>query len=155
MRLREAPRCDAPQAPSLLAVTPFVRLGRYLPESSRLPLRASIVGVPRRDSKRNPPALRARRGAFLHFSVALTNVSRRRFRFKSCPVYVEQLSRGVELYVLNCRPMGVLRPRARAIFVMALRVPKNTRLGPTGLFWELAPRTYLPPTAVARVAVTG
>jgi hypothetical protein len=135
-------------------VTPFVRLGRYLPETSRLPLRASIVGVPSRDSKRKPPALRARRGALFHFSVALTNVSPRPFRFRSCPIYAEQLAGKAELYVLNCRPMPTLRPGARAIFAMAIRVPRNARLGPTGLFWELAPRTSLPPTTDARVAVT-
>ncbi len=100
-----------------------------------------------------PPALRARRGVVLHFSVALTNVSRRSFRFRSCPIYLEQLSGKPELYVLNCRPMPMLRPGARAVFAMVLRVPRTARVGTNGLLWELAPRTYLPPTVGARVAV--
>jgi hypothetical protein len=154
LRLRRAARCDAAGEPSSLAVTPFVRLGRYLPPSSRLPLRASIVGVPKNDSKRRPAALRARRGGLLHFSIALTNVSRREFRFRSCPIYVEQLSGKLELYVLNCRPMPALRPGAQAIFAMVIRVPRQARIGTNGLFWELAPRTYLPPTVGARVAVS-
>jgi hypothetical protein len=101
--------------------------------------------------------LRARRGGVLRYAVALTNVSARTFRFRSCPIYLQQLSPGTrrpERHVLNCRPVGVLRPRARAIFAMVLRVPVAAPLGANGLFWELAPRTYLPPSADARVLVT-
>jgi Protein of unknown function (DUF4232) len=156
LRLGEAPRCDAPDAPSTLAVALFTRGGRYLPASSRLRLRASILGVPARASKLTAPVLRARRGGMLRYSVVLMNVSALPFRFRSCPTYLEQLSpKGKpELYVLNCRPMGTVGPRARAVFAMVLRVPADAPLGVNGLGWELAPRTYLPPFVGAPVLVT-
>jgi hypothetical protein len=37
---------------------------------------------------------------------------------------------------------------------MMIRVPQNARLGVTGLSWELAPTTYLPPFIGTRVLVT-
>lgn len=154
--LAGAPRCDAPAAPSTLGVAPFVPRERTLPRGSRLPLHASIVGVPPRESKLTPPRLRARAGGLLRYEVALTNVSRRPFRFRGCPVYVQQLvPRGPrELYVLNCRPIATLAPGERAVFAMVLRVPASAPVGPNGLAWQLAPKTYLPAFATARVLVT-
>jgi hypothetical protein len=156
IRLDRAPRCDFPDAASVLAVSPFVRVPRYLPESSQLPLRASIVGVPKMESKLVPPVLQVARGGTLRYAVALTNVSARPFRFRSCPTYSQRVvGRGAtEVYVLNCRPMGVLQPRGHAVFAMMIRVPQNARLGVTGLSWELAPTTYLPPFIGTRVLVT-
>lgn len=151
----EAPRCDAPDAPSTLGVAPFVPRERSLPPSSRLPLHASIVGVPSKESKLAPPSLRARAGELLRYKVALTNSSRRPFRFRSCPAYAEQIApRGrPQLYLLNCRPAGTLRPGEQAIFAMVVRVPATAPSGPNGLSWQLAPKTYLPPFASARVLV--
>jgi hypothetical protein len=147
-----APRCDEPAAPSTLAIKPFARRGRQPPRSSHLPLRAAIVGGS--FDKRESPSLQVRAGGVLRYEVALTNVSRRRFRFRNCPTYLQDLDRRTELYVLNCRPVGVLQPRATARFAMRLRVPKDARRGRTSVFWLLGPKTYLPTTAVAFVLVT-
>jgi Protein of unknown function (DUF4232) len=147
-----APRCDEPTAPSTLAIKPFARRGRQPPSSSQLPLRAVIVGGS--TDKRRSPSLRVQAGGLLRYEVALTNVSRRPFRFRGCPTYLQDFGGRHEWYVLNCRPVGVLQPRETARFAMLLRVPKEARLGRTGLFWLLAPKTYLPATAVAGVLIT-
>jgi hypothetical protein len=147
-----APRCNDPAAPSTLAIKPFARRGRQPPHSSHLPLRATIVGGSL--DKRSSPSLRVGAGEVLRYEIALTNVSRRRFRFRDCPTYVQRLDRRTELYILNCRPVGVLRPRETARFAMRLRVARDARVGQTGVFWLLGPKTYLPPTAVAFVLVT-
>jgi len=44
--------------------------------------------------------------------------------------------------------------RETARFAMLLHIPNEARLGRTGLFWLLDPKTYLPTTAVAGVLVT-
>jgi Domain of unknown function (DUF4232) len=146
-----APRCDEPTAPSTLAIKPFARRGRQPAPSSHLPLRALIVGA---STDKRRPSLRAKAGGLLRYEVALANASRRPFRFRSCPTYIQELDRRTESYVLNCRPVGVLLPRETARFAMLLPVPKNARLGRTGLFWLLGPETYLPPTAVVPALVT-
>jgi len=159
--LQRAPRCDAPGAPSSISVTPFLRRGRYLPGSSHLPLAAAFFGVPGPQSKLTPPALHVRRGGLLRYMISLTNISTQPFRFKSCPVYVEDFAgtgKAIrEFWVLNCRPMGTLRPGGRAVFAMVIHIPRDAALGLHVIFWELAPRTYLPPDAAGlegRVVVT-
>ncbi len=148
----QAPRCDSPSAPSTLAIKPFARRGRQPPPSSHLPLRGVIVGA---STDKTRPSLRVRTGALLRYEVALTNVGRRPFSFRRCPTYVELLGGGrEEWYLLNCRPVGILQPRQSVRFAMRLRVPKNARLGGSGLLWLLGPKTDLPPTAVAPVLVT-
>ena len=154
--LTQAPRCDAPKQPSLLSVGPFAPTERRLPASSRLPLGVAIVGV---RPVRVKPGLRGflvHRGELFRYEVAVTNTSRRAFRFagSSCPVYIEQVVPGPQqLYVLNCRPAGTLAPGASVLFAMQLRIPASARLANTGLSWELAPRTYLAPFASATVWV--
>src|SRR5579884_1397558 len=64
--ISHAPRCDAPQSPSLLSVGPFTPTERHLPESSRLPLRASIVGTRPVRVKPGLDAFRVHRGELLH-----------------------------------------------------------------------------------------
>jgi Protein of unknown function (DUF4232) len=147
-----APRCNDPAVPSTLAIKPFARDGRQPPASSHLPLRAAIVGGS--FDKRKSPSLRVRAGGVLRYQVALTNVSRRPFRFRNCPTYVQDLDRRTDLYVLNCRPVGVLQPRETMRFAMHLRVPKDVRRGRTSVFWLLAPKTYLPTHSVSFVLVT-
>jgi Protein of unknown function (DUF4232) len=146
------PRCDEPAAPSTLAIKPFARRGRQPPASSHLPLRAAIVGGS--SDKTKSPSLHVRAGGLLRYEVALTNISRRRFRFGKCPTYLQDLDRRTELYVLNCRPVGVLQPRETARFAMRLRVPKDARHGRTSVFWLLAPKTDLPASTVSFVLVT-
>jgi hypothetical protein len=155
--LAQAPRCDAPQAPSSLQLGPYAPTTRRLPESSRLLLRAVIVGPRPVLVKPNLRALRAHRGQLLHYQVAVTNVGSRPFRFagSSCPDYIEQIIPGPsEAYVLNCRPAGTIAPGATVLFAMQLRVPANAPLRNTGLSWELAPTTYQAPFASAAVWVT-
>jgi uncharacterized protein DUF4232 len=150
-----APRCDVAQAPSTLSVSPFTPATRQLPPSSRLPLRAAIVGSRPVRVKPGLHAFRVRRGSVLHYGVALTNTGRRPFRFRSCPVYREQLAPSVRerAYVLNCGPAGIVAPGATVRFAMELRVPRSAPLGASGLGWELAPKTYLAPFAGASVWV--
>ena len=114
-----------------------------------------MIGVPEDESKLRSPTLHARRGGLLRYEIALTNTSRRTFHFARCPAYLEQLApRGrAELYILNCRSAGAIAPGANATFAMVLRVPRAAPRGANGLFWELAPTTYLPPSTAVRVVV--
>ena len=146
-----APRCDAPQAPSTLAIKPFARDGRQPPPSSLLHLKAEIVG---KSPNLKAPSFRARLGGLLRYQVTLTNVSRRRFRFRNCPIYLQDLDGRSQRYVLNCRAVGLLRPEETARFNMVLRVPRTARPGRRGLFWLLGPQTYLPPNDGAMVLIT-
>ena len=100
-----APRCDVPGWPSNLGVTVFLPAEHYPPDSTHLPLLATIVGVERR--QRKEVRFRVKAGRLFHYRVALKNVSRQPFQFKSCPVYVEGLAANTreERHVLNCRPV--------------------------------------------------
>jgi hypothetical protein len=154
--LIQAPRCDAPDSPSTVSVGPFTPTVRRLPESSRLPLRAAIVGP--RPVRVNPGvrAFRVHRGQLLRYEVALTNTGRSAFRFarSSCPIYIEELNPSApQVYVLNCRPAGLFAPRATVLFAMEIRVPATAPLGIGSLTWELAPRTYEAPFAPAALWV--
>jgi uncharacterized protein DUF4232 len=155
--LAQAPRCDAPQSPSLLSVGPFAPTERHLPESSRLPLRAVVVGARPVQVKPGLRAFRVYRRELLRYEVAVTNTGRRVFRFagSSCPMYIEQVVPGPQqVYVLNCRPAGTLAPGATVLFAMELRIPANAPLRNSSLTWELAPKTYQAPFAPAAVWVT-
>ncbi len=82
-------------------------------------------------------------GRPFHFRVALTNTSKRPFRFKSCPVYLEGLSSMFrhERHVLNCEPVGTIAPGRRVIFDMVFHAPANAAIGNNGLDWELGWKT--------------
>lgn len=153
----QAPRCDAPQQPSLLSVGPFTPTARRLPPSSRLPLTVAIVGPRPVSVKPRLRAFRVHRGALLRFRVALTNSGKTVFRFarSSCPVYIEELLPAApHLYVLNCRPVvGPIAPHETVLFEMRIPIPAGARLGNTSLTWELAPKTYEAPFAPAAVWV--
>jgi hypothetical protein len=149
-----APRCDEPSAPSTLRVSSFAFEQPQPSPSTRVPLAARILGQISWTSAKKP-RLRsvARRGHWLRYRVALTNVARHPFRFRSCPPYIEDVGGHAQTYVLNCRPMGTLAPRATAVFAMAAYVPATARFGVNGLSWELAPQSYLPPFTATAVIV--
>ncbi len=154
--LAHAPRCDQPDDPSTVSVGPFTPAPRFLPASSRLPLRAVVVG--RRPVRVKPGlrAFRARRGQRLRYDVAVTNTGARPFRFAStsCPTYIEQVSDApAQAYVLNCRPVDTIASHATVVFGMRVDVPARARAGENSLTWELAPRTYEPPFASAALRV--
>jgi hypothetical protein len=154
--LSQAPRCDAPQQPSVLSVGPFAPTERHLPASSRLPLRVAIVGVRPVQVKPGLRGFLVHRGELFGYVVAVTNTGKRAFRFagSTCPLYIEQLDPGPQqVYVLNCRPAGTVAAGASVLFAMELRIPAGARFGNTGLSWELAPRTSLAPFASAAVWV--
>ena len=152
-----APRCDQPQAPSTLSVGPYQPAPRHLPASSRLPLRAAILGREPVLVKRHLRAFRARRGERFRYLVALTNTAATTFRFArtSCPIYIEQVVPGAaQVYVLNCRPVGSIAPHARVLFAMEYVIPTRLHLGYSSLTWELAPKTFNAPFAPAGVWVS-
>jgi hypothetical protein len=128
---------------------------------SALPLRASVIrkGLPtirkkwsgrnyglnqlRYERGRYYTYLRVKRGAALHFRVALRNTSSRPFRFTKCPLYRETLwdlhkSALGETFVLNCSPAGVIRPGRLAFFEMELPISEDTPLGESYLSWSLS-----------------
>lgn len=151
-----APRCDDPTAPSTLLVPPFVFDEQQPKPVTRLPLAARILDqkVDAANPKLHVRAI-AHRGRPFRYELAVKNVSRRLFRFHSCPTYSEQFApRGPrQTYVLNCRPVGALAPGSSAVFAMVIGVPVAAPLGANGLAWELAPQTYLPAFASASVIV--
>jgi hypothetical protein len=154
--LAHAPRCDGPQAPSILSASPFTPSARTLGPSSRLPLRVTIVGPRPVQVKPGLRAFRVRRGELLHYRVALTNTGKTSFRFAhtSCPTYIEQmLPAPTQPYVLNCRPVTEIAPGRRVLFQMQIPIPASTRLGNNSLTWELAPKTYEAPFAPAALWV--
>jgi hypothetical protein len=151
-----APRCDAPQDPSLVLVGPFMPTTRRLPQSSHLPLRVAIVASRPVQVKPGLTAIRVHRGELLRYKVAVTNTSRTAFRFapSSCPVYIEELAlSSPQVYVLNCRRVGTIAPRATVLFAMQIRVPATVRFGIGSLTWQLAPKTYQAPFAPAALWV--
>lgn len=160
-----APRCEDKRRQTELDYGPFYPL--WAPKSalraygvkSVLPLRVSVVtkGLPtvRRIAKdfrwgpwkyvkgREYSFVTVKRGAVLHFRVALRNTSKRPFRFAHCPLYNELLAnstmskREQGTYVLNCHPAGSIAPGKVAYFAMELHVAKDQPLGQTYLGWEL------------------
>lgn len=154
---KAAPRCDAPGSPSSLAVGPLEPRPAEPRPSTRLPLAASIVEQERLGPK-VIPTVHGRRGSTAVYHVALTNTSSRPFRFGAiCPVYVEgtELDQPFERHVLNCRPVGTMRPNSRVVLEMRILVPRDLRPGRHALTWQLAPASYLPPFAGGIIVVTG
>ena len=153
--LRIAPRCDVP-GPSWLGMTGFLPTERYPDASSHLPLAASIVGSAR-DKGSKETRFRLTAGEPFRYRIALRNVSKRPFHFRSCPVYLEglaSLSR-YQRHVLNCRPVGTLAAGGQVLFEMVFHVPTDAPAGNNGLGWELGPKTAQPtPFADAPVRVT-
>jgi hypothetical protein len=151
-----APRCDQPSDPSTLSATPFSPAVRELPASSRLPLSVALAGPRPTLVKPGLHAFRARRGEILSFQVVLTNTGATAFHFApaSCPVYLEQVVPApAQEYVLNCRPVGAIAPHASVVFEMEAAIPLRIRAGLGLVSWDLAPTTYLSPSAAAAVSI--
>jgi hypothetical protein len=108
-----------------------------------------MVASTRFSLKGEPPGFIARRGAWLSFTVVLTNRSRRLFTFgRGCPVYTEQWGLAQpQAFVLNCRPVGSIGPGRSARFAMRILVPRHARLYSSAFDWTLAPHTWNPPQA--------
>jgi len=154
--LTSAPRCDQPQAPSLLSVSPFTPTARRLGPNSRLPLQVTIVGPRPVQLKPGLRAFRVQRGELLHYRVQLTNTGARSFRFAptSCPNYIEQiLPDPAQPYLLNCQPVGAIAPHRSVLFAMQIRIPNHIHLGNNSLTWQLAPKTYDAPFTPAALWV--
>jgi hypothetical protein len=144
--LTQAPRCDAPQYPSILSIAPYTPSERHLPASSRLPLRVAIAGPRPVKLKPGLRAFRVHRGQPFQYEVAVTNTGAKSFRFasSSCPIYIEQLDANLgQVYVLNCRPVAAIAPKQTVVFAMQIAIPASARLGNNSLTWQLAPKTYL------------
>ena len=147
-----APTCGDPSQPSFLQVSPFEPVIEEPPASTRLPLHATIVG--KRTVRHDGSRFLLHRGKVFHYRVALTNTSNRAFRFGSCPSYLEGLAlTGSASYLLNCRSVGTIASGETVLFTMEFRVPRNARLGNSGLSWLLAPHTNNSPSADASVLV--
>jgi hypothetical protein len=147
LRVVRVPRCDRPAEPSRVAVRPFEPVVPQPNRSTRLPFRLSF----------DRASYRVRVGERLHYLVTLTSTSRQAFRFRSCPLYFEQLGSLAwhEIHYLNCRPAGSFAPSAGAVFAIELGVPRRTRPGRYGLLFELGLGTYqLVQTPAPRVIVT-
>ena len=145
-----AARCDAPSSPSSLALSPPEPRAAQPRYSTRLPFSASIVEHVERFGAKVIPGVRGRPGRIAIYHVALTNISSRPFRFgENCPTYAEGTGLGepVDLYVLNCHPVGTIQPGSHVIFEMRILVPRDLKPGRHALTWQLAPASYLPPFA--------
>jgi hypothetical protein len=154
--LEGAPRCDAPDEPSVISVAPFRPRAEEPSKSTRLPLRVSFPGVAHPEVELGTPELQAARGGVLRYEIGLTNLSAHPFTFGACPVFVERLSPAgrAQAFVLNCKPAGTFAPGERKVFAMELRIPTPAPLGRDALTWTLGPRTFNPPWAPATVLVT-
>ncbi len=147
-----APRCDAPTFPSTLSVSRLAPA--VVPPRLTLPLQVKFLGpVGRKKGKTSIVVYRARPGQVLRYEVALVNVSARPFAFfLTCPVYAQGLDGARVGFVLNCRPVGTLASRARALFAMRLRLPAHLRAGVHDLIWSL-PQARNGPWAPALVQI--
>jgi hypothetical protein len=145
-RLLGAPPCYS-AAPSTLGVTRFTPVIPQGTPKSALPLRARIVSRAQFPLKDELPGFIARRGAWLSYTVVLTNRSSRAFSFgPSCPVYTEQWGLAQpQAFVLNCRRAGSISPGRSVRFAMRIYVPKRARLDSSAFEWILAPHTWNAP----------
>lgn len=146
-----APPCYAESGSTLSATrfTPVVPQGTL---RSELPLRARMVADVsslKGKAKALQPAFSARRGAWLSYTVVLTNRSPRPFTFgRSCPVYTEQWGLAkAQAFVLNCRPVGPIGPGRSVRFGMRIYVPRNATTATSAFDWILAPHTWNAPQA--------
>jgi hypothetical protein len=125
---------------------------RYAPASSNIPLVASIAEA---KSGEDEMRLRLMAGRPFRYRIALTNRTKRPFRFKNCPVYLEGLASMTqqERHVLNCEPVRTISPGERVLFEMVLHVPVTAPAGNNGLSWELGQKTAQPSPFAAAAAV--
>jgi hypothetical protein len=145
-----APRCDAPTFPSTLSVSRLAPA--VVPPRLTLPLQVKFLGAVRKKGKTSIVVYRARPGQVLRYELALVNVSARPFAFLTCPVYAQGLDGARVGFVLNCRPVGTLASRGRALFAMRLRLPAHLHAGVHDLIWSL-PQARNGPWAPALVQI--
>jgi hypothetical protein len=143
-----APPCFATGSSTLSATrfTPVIPQGTA---RSELPLRARIVSDAHLWVDGEQPGFIARPGAWLSYTVVLTNRGRRLFTFgRSCPVYTEQwgLARA-QAFVLDCRPVGSIGPGRSVRFAMRIQVPPRASGSSEAFDWILAPHTWNAPQA--------
>ena len=141
--LEGAPRCDAPDEPSVISVAPFRPRAEEPSKSTRLPLRVSFPGVAHPEVKLGTPELQAARGGVLRYEIGLTNLSAHPFTCGACPVCREALA---------CRTSPSLRAQLQAGgHVRAGRAQglcdgaedsATAPLGRDALTWTLGPRTF-------------
>jgi hypothetical protein len=149
------PNCNVPSASAVQVTryTPYVPQG---PPSSALPLKARIVSggpVSIKGKRLTEPSFVAHRGSWLSYTVVLTNIGTKPFRFgKTCPAYTEGFGglRRLQAYVLNCRPVGSIAPGRSVRFAMRIHIPRIALSAPA-FGWTLAPHTYNAPSALAVV----
>jgi Protein of unknown function (DUF4232) len=147
-----APPCNGEGASTLSATrfTPVIPQGT---PRSELPLRARIVPAATIPFKGEQPGFISHPGAWLSYTVVLTNRSRSPFTFgRSCPVYTEEIGLApAQAYVLNCRPVGSIGPRQSVRFAMRIHVPPHPSLSAPAFDWILAPHTWNAPQATGYV----
>jgi len=147
-----APPCYGNSGSTLSATrfTPVIPQGTV---RSELPLRARMVPDGHLPIYGDQPGFSARRGAWLSYTVVLTNRSRNPFTFgRSCPVYTEQMGLApAQAYVLNCRSVASIAPGTSVRFVMRIFVPRHSRLDSSAFDWILAPHTWNAPQATGYV----
>ena len=147
------PACHGPRATSIVQADSFRPYNPPPAKSTTIPLQAKL----------ERSQYRVARGSTLHYAVMLENQTGFPYRFKQCPVYVEQLGtpenilkgRGIarEVHYLNCRGV-VVKAYSTVTFAMQLHVPKTLRKGFL-LEWQLDPHSYSAPFAPAGVTLTG
>jgi len=143
-----APPCYGNSGSTLSATrfTPVIPQGTV---RSELPLRARMVSAAHLPVEGDQPGFIGRRGAWLSYTIVLTNRSRHPFTFgRSCPVYTEQIGLApAQAFVLNCRPVGSIGPRRSVRFAMRIYVPPHAPLSGPAFDWILAPHTWNAPQA--------
>jgi Protein of unknown function (DUF4232) len=143
-----APPCNGQGASTLSATrfTPVIPQGTV---RSELPLRARMVSEAKIPFKGEQPGFVAQPGAWLSYTVVLTNRGHRPFTFgRSCPVYTEQWGLApAQAFVLNCRPVGSIGPGRSVRFAMRIQVPPHVRTPSEAFDWILAPHTWNAPQA--------
>jgi len=125
----KVPSCHSRSDAAILKVFSFTPIE---PQPALLPLRFSLP-------KQRLPVARA--GRPFRYLVRLTNASRRVFRFNRCPVYTQAVlsshTNKWEERILNCRPVGRLRPWESATFEMVIVIPAGASEEWTSVDWVL------------------
>lgn len=145
------PTCHGARSTSVVQTSSF---RPYVPppkQSTRIPLSAKLT----------ESQYTVTRGSTLHYQVALANTTGFAYRFRRCPVYIEELGtpanlltgRGIarEIHYLNCRGV-VVKAYSSVTFAMQLHVPRTLRKGFL-LEWQLDPHSYSAPFAPAGVTL--
>jgi hypothetical protein len=144
-----APPCGTYNNVSTLSATRFTPVVPQGTVRSRLPLRARMVAEAKIPFKGEEPGFVAQPGAWLSYTIVLTNRSRRPFTFgRSCPVYTEQWGLApAQAFVLNCRSVHSIGPGRSVPFAMRIRVPRHAGTPSSAFDWILAPHTWNAPQA--------